>query len=131
MKNIILLLLSVSALIAELPPQVYDKLKNSAQEILTIKVTNSKINLKNNTMYIFAKAKIIKVIRSKNHLKSGENINIVYSKPYIVNSFIVGPSIIVTLKKDKNYKVFLDKMQDGNYTAAARGKSFRLITNSK
>ena len=127
MKKIILILLAISTLFAELPPQVYDKWRASAEEVLDIKVLNLKLDIKDNIEQIYAKAEVLKAIRSKNNLKKGSVIYIRYSKNHKIDPFIVGPSIALTLKENKRYRAYLDKAKDGNYTTAVGGKSFKLI----
>jgi len=125
MRYLLIISFIFSTLFAELSPQVYQEWKDRADEVVDIKVKELKIDIKNNIEHIYAKAEVLNVTRSKNGLKKGSKIGIIYSKTHKRPAFIVGPSEVLTLKKDKIYRAYLNKSKDNNYTIAAGGKSFK------
>jgi len=125
MKYLLIATFIFKTIFAELPPKVYSKWQNKADETLYIKVVDIKTYIKNNTKYIYAKAKVLNVIKTKYNLQNGSIIDISYNKTAIIDPFIVGPSSPITLQKDKIYKAYLNKTSNNKFTIAAGGKSFK------
>ena len=132
MKKILLLLsmLLTHILYAELPPYVYDDLKNNAPESLTIEVTQvERSSLLFEGTTVTAKAKVIRTVRSATALQRGDSITIRYTTTAgTIKPGWVGPSPVPILKEGKSYKAYLIKEDEkSEYKPAARGKSFSII----
>ena len=109
MRILIILLAFLSILSAELPPQVYQEWKNSADIVGIIKIVDTNITIKDNIESIIAKAQILKVIKSKENVET--NITIKYKKTHKQDPLIVGPSPVLTLQKGKKYNAYLNKKE--------------------
>ncbi|UFH58130.1 hypothetical protein [Sulfurovum mangrovi] len=118
MKYLFTLLIFISSLVAELPPQVYDKMKAISPEILKVLVLHVNKHGENVDAY----AKVIKVQRSVSEFKAGDEISIRYIIPNRLIGW-VGPSSAVLLHKDEEYTAFL-KCVHRECSLAAKGKSF-------
>lgn len=122
--------LFMSNLYAELPPYVYEDLRNNSPEIITIKVikiTSSSIllNLFKSTKDIKLEAKVLHVNTSESGLKAGDRIDIFYSTVTSRPKGWVGPSSLPVLEQSEVYTAYLRKDDQGNYyVPSAKGKSF-------
>ena len=128
MKIKILFILSLFTLNvhAELPPQVYENYQKNAPEVLTIlveKVGTSLLSLSEKSVTVTAK--VIRVTRSKSHLKRGNTITINYHTSFWKPIGCVGPSSLPILEENETYTAFLKKGEKNHYHPAARGKSFK------
>jgi hypothetical protein len=113
---------------AEIPPGSYDKLRIGAEEALIIKVVTVNRRLSGNREFTlrFVKAKVVAVQRSKQDLKPGTEISIVYETQN-PNSNMTGPRQLPILQEGRYYPAFLnisDNKKD--YSPAAYGESFKM-----
>jgi len=134
MKRTILLisLLLTLNLHAELPPSVYENYQKNAPEVLIISVKKVETFLSSfNEKSVAAKAKVLRVIRSKSGLKKGDTITISYTTFTSRPRGWVGPSSLPVLEEEQKYKTFLKKMENNTYAPAARGKSFKYLKRFK
>jgi hypothetical protein len=127
MKYLLILGFIFTNLSAELSPQIYQEWKAKAKEVLEIKVLDIKTHTKKSVKYIYATAKVVKIFRSKSHLKRGSIITIYYTKRAKQTPLILGASEPITLKKSYIYKAYLKKERLYLYTIAAGGKSFKQL----
>lgn len=120
MRLLLFLSLPFSFLVAELPPQYYDKLQKNAPEVLQIYVDEvSQVNSED--LQVNTEIKTIK--RSTIGLKEGEKITIYYTR--VKRPFgAVGPSNPWLLKKGYLYTAYLQCDANRSCEIAARGKSF-------
>ena len=125
---VLFFLVAVQSINAELPPSVYQELQEKSAEALSIKVESVKIDKSEESaltrLSITARAKVESVTRSASGLMPGDRIRINYT--YVDHKQpIAGPSEPDILKEGRSYPAFLTG-EDGVYTPAARGYSFRL-----
>lgn len=127
MKNIFIFLLAffTSALFAELPPYVYDNLKQSGTEEIMISVKKVKTSFfAIHEKEVTLEAEVVSVRRSKSGLKTGDTIAVFYV--HEIRPFgMVGPSILPLLEENEIYLAYLtfDDVSK-RYVPAARGHSF-------
>lgn len=125
MKIIKIILLITIFLNAELSPNSYKKLQESAEYILLILPIdiNKRVNLKENRVYFTIKAKVKKCFKAKG--KITDTIIIKYNKLYRQNRYILGPAQIQDLKEGLLYIAYLKKI--GNFfKPSAYSKSFKI-----
>jgi len=122
---IFLLFFCISALFAELPPYVYDNLKQAAAEEIVMEVKKVRtsffaIGKKEVTLEI----KVVSVQKSKSGLKAGDLLTVFYLHEMRPLG-MVGPSTLPLLDKNKIYHAYLtfDDVSK-RYVPAARGQSF-------
>jgi len=121
MKLYVSLFLICSVLLAELPPQVYDKLKEQAPEILLIQVLHVNESVFSSSVDI--EAKVIKIDKTCSDIKVSDTINISYERARRITGW-VGPSQPLLLEKGTKYIAFL-YCRDKKCSIAAKGKSFQ------
>jgi hypothetical protein len=94
LKIIKIILLITIFLNAELSPNSYKKLQDSAEYILLILPINinKRVNLKENRVYFTIKAKVKKCFKAKSKITN--TIIIKYNKLYRQNRYILGPAQI-------------------------------------
>lgn len=114
---------------AELPPQVYDQLKDESAESVAIETLSVSEEVSSDTegvkiLTISVKAKILSVERSKSGLKPGDHIQVRYQ--VMQNAEMkVGPSEPIIVEIGKPYLAYLEKVDStGTYRITARGRSF-------
>lgn len=143
MKPHLKLLLTASLLVstvvhAELPPQVYEELREKAPEFLKIEVLSSKQEVDvdaspppkgSKLLLIHLTATVLEVDRSKSNLKKGDVISIDYTRTERPKGTgWVGPSEIPILAKGEVTDAYLSKTEKtGAYSPAARGQSFHTL----
>ena len=113
-------------LFAELPPYVYEELQKKAPESLLMKVDDVAIKP---SVFAYTRvnvvAHVLAVSRSNSRLKKNDKITIIYTTFTSRPKGWVGPSPVPILEKDKTYRAFLTKSEEGNiYVPAAKGQSF-------
>ena len=121
----VLLMLCMS-LRSELPPEVYEEMKQSAPEFLIIKVSavRATADPKDRETIFTYDAIVIQSMRSKTGIKAGDKIGVL-SRHHIFGSGEVGPSNPRTLKKGETVAAYLARSRkEGVYTIAAGGHSF-------
>ena len=123
-KKIILILILISNTYSALPPYVYERAKNSAQEKLIISVQNVNINDIKNTRYITITAKILNIKKTHTNLKKGSIIKIKYNRVLQRELGWVGPAENYELKKNKKYIAYLRKSNKQYFIPDALGNSF-------
>jgi hypothetical protein len=112
----------------ELPPGSYEKLKENASEVLTVKILKAETpeGRKGHFVVLFT-AQVLGVTRSKSGVVEGQTITIAsyhVSKKALKEGF-VGPRIPPLLKAGWEGKVYLNKKEDKKaYDIAAYGESF-------
>lgn len=113
---------------AELPPSVYQELQEKSPEALNIMVESVKIDKSEESsltrLSITAEAKVETVTRSASGVKPGDKIRISYTHISYKRP-VAGPSEPDILKEGRSYPAFVTG-EDGVFTPAARGYSFRL-----
>lgn len=119
---VLVVLFTASWACAELPPGSYNKLRADADEAIIIHVTDVKIALMGGDQSVTVEAKVLAVERSKNGLKKGDTITIVYT---ILGKPVVGPLPVPLLEKGEDYPAFLNK-KGQIYEPAAYGWSFKM-----
>ena len=116
------------ALQAELPPYVYDEMKQNAPEVFHVKIVEApkaKAIIRGKRQQITYEAKVLKVIRTKSRVKSGAVIAI-QSHYYAFGPGEVGPSNPRRLKKNDVVLAYLSKGKEG-FRVAAGGHSFEKV----
>ena len=114
---------------SELPPEVYEEMKQSAPEFLMIKVSavRATADPKDRETIFTYDAIAIQSMRSKTGIKAGDKIRIL-SRHHIFGSGEVGPSNPRTLKKGETVAAYLVRSRkEGVYTIAAGGHSFEQV----
>lgn len=130
MKHIFIFLLTfyASKLCAELPPYVYDNLKQSAAEIVDIKVKKVQTSFfEIRQKEVTLEAEVVSVQLSKSGLKAKDTITIFYV--HEIRPFgMVGPSTLPLLDENEIYHAYLtfDSVSK-KYVPAARGQSFESL----
>jgi len=111
------------------PPSVYRKAKNIASEQLIIRVGDVvSYPLRNNMIYVRARAKVLRVERSRHHVHSGSWITIRYryARPGRKGKFRGADPM--TLKKGSVYRAYLNRSsRRWFYEPAAGFQSFQEI----
>jgi len=113
---------------AELPPYVYDEMKQNAPEVFHVKIVEApkaKAIIRGKRQQITYEAKVLKVIRTKSRVKSGAAIAI-QSHYYAFGPGEVGPSNPRRLKKNDVVLAYLSKGKEG-FRVAAGGHSFEKV----
>ena len=116
------------ALQAELPPYVYDEMKQNAPEVFHVKIVEApkaKAIIRGKRQQMTYEAKVLKVIRTKSRVKSGAAIAI-QSHYYAFGPGEVGPSNPRRLKKNDVVLAYLSKGKEG-FRVAAGGHSFEKV----
>ncbi len=111
---------------SELPPEVYEEMKQSAPEFLMIKVSavTATTDTKGRETTFTYDAIVIQSMRSKTGIKTGDKIGVL-SRHHIFGPGEVGPSNPRTLKKGETVAAYLARSRkEGVYTIAAGGHSF-------
>ena len=124
--------LLAAALYAELPPQVYEKLKADAPELVKIKVTQVKATETPKGGYtqvlVEAKVEVVNITRSATQLKKGSALRVLYQTETKRTGPWVGPSPIPILTQGQVSTAYLQRISSKNpsvYEPAARGQSFQ------
>ncbi|HJT81074.1 MAG TPA: hypothetical protein VJ719_07750 [Chthoniobacterales bacterium] len=122
------LAVAISAMYAELPPQVYRQYQDEAPEAVSLTVRSVKQAEKEEKEFtlisIVAEARIDKVTRSASGLRPGDVIRIEYQHRKDKEP-VPGPSQPDIVAEGKTYPAFLRKQSDGSYGIAAGGFSFK------
>ncbi|WAC17938.1 hypothetical protein OVA24_11875 [Luteolibacter sp. SL250] len=117
----------VTPLRAELPPQVYDDLRNKAAEVLRIRVdqvdSKPKGFLDRSSYTETVRATVTGVTRTGSGVKEGDSITITYHRPVPAKGW-VGPSPPPQLKQGWKYTAYLGRNEGGTFGISARGMSF-------
>lgn len=115
---------------AELPPSVYINLQKKAAEVLRIRtdevVSKPKSFFDRSSYTETVTATVLEVSRSQSGTKKGDVITIVYQRLVPRNGW-VGPAPAPQLRKGEAYDAFLAKGDEGAFSLAARGMSFRKL----
>ncbi len=117
----------VPSLRAELPPKVYDDLRNKAGEVLQVRVdeveSKPKGLLDRSSYTETVKATVTGVTRTLSGVKEGEIITIIYQRPVPAKGW-VGPSPPPKLQQGWKYTAYLDRGEGVVFGISARGMSF-------
>ena len=113
---------------AELPPGTYEKLKENASEVLTVKVLKVETpeGREGHFLVLFT-AKVLRITRSKSGVVKGRTITIAsyHVTEKARKEGFVGPRIPPLLSPGWKGRVYLNKKQDKKaYDIAAYGESF-------
>ena len=112
---------------AELPPSVYEEMKRNSDEVVVVQILKSSsadLKLAGNRVQLTYEAKVLRIIRSKSHLRPSTAITI-QSSYYRFGPGEVGPSNPRRLKKSDVVTAYLHKGKKvGQYIIAAGGHSF-------
>jgi hypothetical protein len=118
---------------AELPPGSYEKLKNNALEVLTVKILKVETpEGRKDHFLVLLTAEVLGVTRSNSGVKEGQTISIAsyYVSEEARKRGFVGPKIPPLLSPGWKGKVYLNKKPDKKtYDIAAYGESFEEIRN--
>ena len=132
-KIIIYIFCFYSFLLAELPPYIYEEMKENSPEVLKLIVDDVQLKASNTSKSkVEIKATVVNVIKTKTGLQQNSQILIVYELQKFIERGYVGPAPLKALKKEKQYTAYLKySIEDKAYFPSAKGLSFEILDNEK
>jgi hypothetical protein len=111
------------------PPWIFNNAQARSSEEVVLRIDKViRYRYTHNRIYVKARAKVLRVVRSRNHLRRGQWITVRYTTRAKLPHGMLGAAPTPVLKRGHRYHAYLNRIRHSHsYTPAAGVASFKLI----